>query len=377
MSSLLTAVSSRLDRRFLVLGFWGLVGLAALVIILVELASTVRPFGFSLAATVTNGLQFGAVYSLVALGVALIYKSTKVINFAQGELGTVPAFLVLWVLLGFNLESEIDPATVSNSTFLLATVGAVLFGALLAMAINVGIVQRLAQASAVTSLVATAGVALLLVSFESIFFKVRDRKFPRFIEGAPMGFEAGPFCFSQLDQSGACLGSDGRLALGGEVVPWNTFLVVGLLVVVSLALAAFFRSPAGIALLATSQEPTAAELYGISPLAMSSLAWGFAGAFAALAGVLGAGVFEAVRPGLMTSTFLIPGLVAAVLGGITSMVGAVVGGLVVGVVFSLSTSLVLELNLNSTIPGPPFLAVFVVLVIVLLVRPQGLLGKSS
>lgn len=356
--------------------FWGLVGLAAAIIVLIELTTTARPLGFSLAASATNGLQFGAVFSLIALGVALVYRSTKVINFAQGELGTVPALLVLWAMLGFELGGELDLTQFDRLAFLGYTIAAIVVGALLGVLVNVAIVQRLKNATPVTSLVATAGLTLFMTSLELIVFQARARSFPRFIFGAPPGLRIGPLCLSQI-REGECLGSAGPLAFGGEVVPWNTVLVVLVLAGVSLALAAFFRSRAGVALLATAQEPFAAELYGVSPKAMSSLAWAAAGAFGALAGVLGAGVFTQITPGLMTATFLVPGLVAAVLGGLTSMVGAVVGGLIVGVVFALSNSIVLAYGWNSLIPGPPFMAVFVVLVVVLIVRPQGLFGKAA
>lgn len=357
---------------------WGLVGLSALVIILIEIGTTRRPLGFSLAASATNGLQFGAVFSLIALGVALVYRSTKVINFAQGELGTVPALFVLWALLGFDLTGDLDLAQVGKLDLIGYAVAAIVVGALLGMFVNVAVVQRLKDATPVTSLVATAGLTLFLTSLELIVFEARARPFPQFISGAPSGFNVGPFCFSQIDRTtGECLAGSGNLAVGGEVVPWNTILVVLVLAGVSLALAAFFRSRAGVALLATAQEPFAAELYGVSPKGMSTLAWGAAGSFGALAGVLGAGVFTSISPGLMTATFLVPGLVGAVLGGLTSMVGAVVGGLIVGVIFALSNSVVLALGLNSVIPGPPFMAVFLVLVVVLIVRPQGLFGKGA
>lgn len=350
-------------------------GALTLLVVLVELGSTLRPFGFSLAAVLANGMSVGSVYALVALGVALVYRATKVINFAQGELGTLPALVALWAMLGFRLDGEISNVGVSTGRFLLVMVGAVVLGAVLSIGINLLVIRRLANASPVTSLVATTGTALLLTSLESILFEVKARSFPRLVEGAPSGFQIGPFCFSQLDD-GACV-PDGLFAIGGLVVPWNTFLIVGLLVVVSASLAAFFRSPAGVALLATAQDPFAAELYGVSPRAMSSIAWGIAGGFAALAGILGAGFFEQAFPGFMTRDFLIPALVAAVLGGITSMVGAVVGGLVVGVVFALANSVVLQLGLNTAIPGPPQLGIFLVLILTLLVRPRGLFGKDA
>jgi branched-chain amino acid transport system permease protein len=105
------------------------------------------------------------------------------------------------------------------------------------------------------------------------------------------------------------------------------------------------------------------------------LTWGAAGALGALAGVLGAGVFESLTPGLVTSTFLIPAFTGVVLGGITSMVGAVVGGFALGIVTQASVEIVTELELD--VPGQPQLAVMIVLLVVLLVRPRGLFGTDA
>lgn len=352
---------------------WTVLAIVAAAVILVELASERRPLGLSLSFTLANGLSVGAVYALVALGVALVYKATRVINFAQGALGSTPALVALWAMLGFDLEGT--TAAPSPLAFIGWSLVAVAFGAALAVAINLFVIQRLADAAPVTSLVATTGVALLLIALQSIVFQVRTRRFPRLLEGAPDGFAFGPFCFAQR-VDGACA-TDGTFAMGGLEVPWNTLVIVVVLAVVSAVLAAFFRSPAGVALLATAQEPFAAQLYGVSPRVMSSMAWGIAGGFAALAGILGAGVFEQAFPGFVTRDFLIPALVAAVLGGITSMVGAVVGGLLVGVVFAMANAIVLQMGINDLVPGPPQLGIFAVLVVVLIVRPRGLYGKEA
>lgn len=349
------------------------IAVIVVAIMLVELSSTRRPLGFSLSFAVTNGISVGAVYALVALGVALVYKATRVINFAQGALGSLPALVMLWILLGFNLDET--TASPSALSFALWALVAVAFGAVLGVIINLVVIRRLADAAPVTSLVATTGVALFIIALESIIFEVKARRFPVLVTGAPGGFQLGPFCFSQRDEAQCAV--DGTFAIGGLEVSWNTILIMIVLGVVSLLLAAFFRSPAGVALLATAQEPFAAELYGVSPRVMSSMAWGIAGGFAALAAILGAGVFERVNPGFMTTDFLIPALVAAVLGGITSMVGAVIGGLLVGIVFSLANSIVFQLEIGEYIPGPPQLGIFVVLILTLLLRPRGLLGKEA
>jgi len=213
------------------------------------------------------------------------------------------------------------------------------------------VIRPLGKVSPVTSLVATAGVALLLTTVEINVFDARARRFPRFVNG---GFDLP--------------GVD-------VIVEWHTVVILAVLAGVALALAAFFRSAPGVALLATAQDPFAAELQGVPVERMRAMAWGAAGGLGALAGVLGAGVFESLTPGLVTSNFMIPAFTGVVLGGITSMVGAVAGGFALGIVSQAAIQIVTTYDLD--VPGPPQLAVLVVLLAVLLVRPQGLLGKAS
>jgi branched-chain amino acid transport system permease protein len=294
------------------------------------------------------GLQRGAIFGLVGLGLALVYKATRVLNFAQGELGTVPAFVAFLVMSGFKSAGEV---TADRGLLLPATVAAVAVGAVLGVILYVLVIRPLGKVSPVTSLVATAGVALLLTTVELNVFEARARRFPRPVDGG--------FTLPGID----------------IIVEWHTVVILAVLAAVALALAAFFRSSPGVALLATAEDPFAAELHGVPVERMRAMAWGAAGALGALAGVLGAGVFESLTPGLVTGTFLIPAFTGVVLGGITSMVGAVVGGFALGIVSQAAIEIVTSFELD--VPGPPQLAVLLVLLAVLLVRPQGLLGRTQ
>jgi branched-chain amino acid transport system permease protein len=294
------------------------------------------------------GVQRGAIFGLVGLGLALVYKATRILNFAQGELGTVPAFAAFAVMAGGQISGD---ATAERGLLLPATLVAVVAGAGLGVLLYLTVIRPLGRVSPVTSLVATAGAALLLTSIEINVFEARARRFPRPVNG---GF---------------------RLPGFDLIVEWHTIVILAVLGAVALALAAFFRSNAGVALLATAEDPIAAELHGVPVERMRALAWGAAGALGALAGVLGAGVFETLTPGLVTGTFLIPAFTGVVLGGITSMVGAVVGGFALGIVSQAAIVIVTRHSLD--VPGPPQLAVLLVLLAVLLVRPEGLLGRSS
>lgn len=303
------------------------------------------------------GLQNGAIYSLVALGIALVYKATRVLNFAHGEIGTTAAFAAYTLMVGGNIVAG-EP---SRSLLWWGSLLAIVVGAGLGLGVNV-VIGRLRQTSQVSALVATVAITLLLVAVQTGQFEVRARFFPRYIAGSP--------CFAS--EGGECVQP---LQIGGIVIAWHTLLILFVLAVAALLLSLFFRTRAGVALLATAQDPFAAELQGVSVRAMTMVAWGTAGALAAVAGLLGAGVFTSLTPGLMFSTFLIPGFTAAVLGGLTSMVGAVIGGLVLGVTVAAANQVIQSFQLP--LPGAPATAVLIILLGVLLFRPRGLLGKEA
>jgi branched-chain amino acid transport system permease protein len=284
------------------------------------------------------GVITGAGYGLVALGLVLIYKSSGVFNFAQGEFGTVAVYTL------YRVHDRIGiPLVVAILIGLAAAVA-------MALATERIIVRPLFNAPRVTLLVATAGVSLLAISLELWLGEARLR----FIQPA--------------------LGRFNRISLFDVQVSDQRMLVLLALVVLALLLGLFFsRTNLGLAILAVSQEPVATELMGISVRRLSSFIWGLTGLLAGIAGMLTAPVVGSFGPGFLTFNALIPGFTAAVLGGMTSLPGAFVGGVVVGVAQSLAVSA----PAFKEIPGPGSVMVFVILVVVLTVRPQGLLGKAS
>ena len=294
------------------------------------------------------GIQSGAIFGLVGLGLALVFKATRVLNFAQGELGTLPAFVGFLVMSGFDTG---DNAVADRGLLLPATGVAIVAGGVLGVLLYLLVIRPLGKVSPVTSLVATAGTALLLITVELNLFDARGRQFPRFVRG---GF--------------GLPGTDVN-------VSWHTVVVLAVLAGVAVLLAGFFRSAPGVALLATAEDPFAAELQGVPVERMRAMAWGGAGALGALAGVLGGGVFENISPGFVTNSFMIAAFTGVVLGGASSMVGAVIGGFALGIVSQAAQQIVTSNELD--VPGPPQLAVLVVLLAVLLVRPQGLMGRAA
>lgn len=303
---------------------------------------------------VVIGVRTGAIYALIALGLALVFKATKVLNFAHGEIGTSGAFVALAVmegLRGLGVLTGDNPDQLNGGQLLVALIPALLAGALLSVAVKM-VLDRLKDSSPVTQLVLTIGIAVFLTGVQAKVWGVTGDSFPRFING-------------------------NAFTIPGSTIPvdWHTIVIVVVLGAAAALLAIYFKTPYGVALLATSQDPFAAELQGVNTSAITTSAWAVAGAMAGAAGLLAAGVFNLLGPGLLLRAFLIPAFTGALLGGLTSMVGAVVGGLLLGVIVATANQINLTLELG--LPGPPQIAVLASLLLVLVFRPRGLLGKEA
>lgn len=285
------------------------------------------------------GVINGAIYSLIAIGLVLVYKASGVFNFAQGEFGTVAIYGSYISITSFNL-----PYGVALVIGLVAAVGMGLLTERL-------VIRPLFDAPRVTLLVATAGVALLAIGVE--FWRTAND---------PLKF------FGSIINSPSSLD---RVSPFGVAVSDQRLITLGVLVIAAVLLFLFFRSPLGLAVLAASQEPVASELVGVSVRRISTITWGLAALLGGAAGLLYAGG-NAFSPGLITAAVLIPGFTAAIVGGITSLPGAAAGGILVGVLQALGS-----LSTFDSIKGASFVSVFVVLLAVLLIRPQGLFAGRT
>ena len=281
-----------------------------------------------------GGIFQGAVYGFLAVGLVLVYKGTRAFNFAQGEFGTVAAFMMFLFLGTFPYWSA----------FVLALLVAVLMG----LVVERVVVRPLMASPRVTLLVATTGVALASIDLQLIIGGPEGRVLPRIVEG--------------------------NVTILGATLEKQQLFVLLALAILALVLAMFFaRTNLGIAILAVSEDPTATRLVGVSVPLVSAFIWGLAAFVGAVAGLLQVPVGgTGLIPGVMTTKYLIPAFTAAVIGGMTSLQGGFVGGLIVGVAQSLATFF-----LQGKVPGEQVLVVFALLLTVLLVRPQGLLGAKE
>jgi branched-chain amino acid transport system permease protein len=298
-----------------------------------------------------SGVGNGAAYGLLGLGLVLLYKSNRIFNFAQGEFATVAAIVtyVFWHGTG----------VLPNVPFAIAAILGLIASTLVAMATERLVIRPLFQRAKVVLVVATIGVLLFLIGVEGMIPYPNKDVLPDISDVLAIR----PFIF-KVDQ-----------------VSVDVQDVAKLVMLVALAVGAFlfFRyTRTGTAILAVSQDATAARVVGISVERISLISWAIAGLFAGVAGVLlAAPPTGNVTPGALTGTTLTVAFAAAVLGGMTSLPGAFAGGMLLGLVEAFANadySFVPLLDRVST--APTEVAVFVVLLLILLFRPRGLLGTE-
>ena len=286
--------------------------------------------------TLISGLANGGVYALLAVGIVLVYKGSRVLNFAQGEMGTFGLFIAFWAIdkqgLPWPAGAALAIASVALIGFLFERI----------------VVRNMGEASRLTVAVATIGLLLLLFALELKIFGPSPQLLPPPITG--LGIKVAGF-FVSPTQILALLAAAG----------------------LGLALAAFLKkTDFGLGVLAASQDPSATRLVGVRLSRVSAFTWALAGGVSAVAALLIAPTIGIFAAGFMTGLF-VRAIAAALLGGLTSLPGAFIGGVAVGVI----EAVIGQRFVQSTFPGIQSVAVMAVIVLVLLVRPRGILGRAA
>ena len=283
--------------------------------------------------TIVLGLIAGGIYGLLAVGIVLVYRGSGALNFAQGEIGTFALYVAYFLV------------TENDLPWLVGAAGALAVAAAIGAGFERFVVRRMVDANRVSIAVATVGLLSFLLAVEFKFFSGSPRQLRGPIEG------------TSVEVMGVFVSPTQILAL-----------VVTLAVGVGLA-ALLRRTDFGLGVLAAAQDSSAVRLVGVPLNRVSAFVWGAGAAISALAALLIVPTVGVFAPGYATGLFL-GGLTAAVIGGLTSLPGAFVGGIAVGLLEAFATDLLADTGL----PGARTLAVFVVLIAVLIARPQGLLA---
>lgn len=283
---------------------------------------------------IINGLQIGSIYALISLGYTMVYGIAQLINFAHGDIIMVGAYISLFSIPTF---------TKMGLPIWLTMVPAVVVCVLLGMLTERIAYRPLRNSPRISNLITAIGVSLLLENLFMKLFTPNTRPFPKVFNQPPIVF--------------------GELYLN-----FGTVVTIIVTIALSFGLQYFMKKTKyGKAMLATSEDYGAAKLVGINVDHTIQLTFAVGSGLAAVAAVLYVASYPQVQP-LMGSMPGIKAFIAAVLGGIGILPGAVLGGFILGIVESLTRAYI------SSQLADAF--VFAILIIVLLVKPTGILGKN-
>ncbi len=280
-----------------------------------------------------NGISLGSVYAIIALGYTMVYGIAKMLNFAHGDVIMIGCYVVFTVV----------------STMKLSPILGIVLSVIMCTALGV-IIERIAykplrKASKLAVLITAIGVSYFLQNIALLIFKANTKSFTSVV----------PFKSLKL--------MNGQLVVTGE-----TIVTVLTCVVIMIGLTLFIKkSRAGQAMLAVSEDQGAAQLMGVNVDATIALTFAIGSALAAVAGMLLCSSYPSLTP----YTGAMPGIkafVAAVFGGIGSIPGAFLGGILLGIIEILGKAYISS-QLSDAI-------VFGVLILVLLIKPTGILGKN-
>ena len=280
-----------------------------------------------------NGISLGSVYAIIALGYTMVYGIAKMLNFAHGDVIMIGGFVVFTTVSGMGLPPVIG---------ILISVAAC---RVLGVVIERIAYKPLRGASKLAVLITAIGVSYFLQNVALLIYGANTKSFTSVVTIPPLS-----------------------LAGGALVISGETMVTIAACIVIMAVLSAFIKySKSGRAMLAVSEDSGAAQLMGVNVNATIALTFAIGSALAAIAGVLLCSAYPSLTP----YTGAMPGIkafVAAVFGGIGSIPGAFIGGILLGVIEILGKAYISS-QLADAI-------VFAVLIVVLLVKPTGLLGRQ-
>ena len=301
----------------------------------------------SLLSTLLNGLSLGSVYAIIALGYTMVYGIAKMLNFAHGDVIMIGAYISFSAIFYWGLHPVLG--------FLLAMLVCTVLG----IVIESLAYKPLRQATSLAVLITAIGMSYLLQNSAQLIWGANPKAFPKMISLPDASLFGGAVTISNNTISML----NDQLKISGNMV-----VTILACVAIMICLTLFInKTKLGKAMRGVSEDRGAAELMGINVNMTISLTFAIGSALAAVAGVLLCSAYPSLQP----TTGAMPGIkafTAAVFGGIGSIPGAMVGGILLGVIEKLGQTYV------SDQLGDAF--AFAVLIIVLLVKPAGLMGKK-
>lgn len=277
-----------------------------------------------------SGLVMGSIYALAAIGLVLIYNTTEVVNFAQGEMAMITTFVSFTFL------------SVLEFPFYIAFILAIAFATLFGMTIYQGIMRQVQKAPPLNQLVVTLGLFLAFNGIAGLIWGYTPKGYPNAIKGD--SFQVGSI----------------------SMTPHQIFVLIVTFSLMALLFIVFHYSKIGLAMRATQQDAETASLMGVRVSRVFNWTWATGTILGGVAGMLTAPITY-VEPSMMLDV-LIMGFASAIFGGFVNVAGSVMGGIIVGV-YSNWISYYLGSELNVAF-------VFLLIVVVLYIRPTGLFGTK-
>ena len=280
-----------------------------------------------------NGISLGSVYSIIALGYTMVYGIAKMLNFAHGDVIMVGGYVTFTIM-----------STMGQNP-IIAVLASIIFCTILGISIERIAYKPLRNASSLAVLITAIGVSYLLQNIALLVFGANTKS------------------FSSVIKLSALKLADGRLTISGE-----TLVTIPACIIIMITLTAFVKkSKTGRAMVAVSEDKNAAVLMGVNVNKTIAITFAIGSALAAVASML---MFSAY-PSLTSTSGAMPGIkafVAAVFGGIGSIPGAMIGGILLGIIEILGRAYISS-QLADAI-------VFLILILVLLIKPTGILGRK-
>lgn len=279
---------------------------------------------------IISGLASGACYSLLAIAMVIIYKTSEVLNFAQGEMAMISAFVTFTLLDAYNIP------------FHWAILITFLFAIGLGIFFEILFLRRAKEPTVLGLIIITLGFEMILMGFAGWKWGPDQRSIP--------------FPISNIETYNF------KGLIISKINFWTIFITFFIMVILFIF---FHYTKLGMAMRATQQNPLAAKIMGIRTRWINSFTWALSSLIGSIAGILIAALGVLDPPMMMDP--LLKGFSSAVLGGMTSLLGAPLGGVLLGVIESLFGGYV-SLSFKSVVA-------FLVIVLMLCVRPSGLLGR--
>ena len=281
---------------------------------------------------VINGVAQGAVYTIMALSYTILFGTLKIANFAQGDI------YMIGMLLGFTFY------VTASMPFVVALVLAIIITAAVLLLIERAIYRPILKVSSMYLFIATIGMATFLRNAAQLIFGSESYSFPHLFGSDPI----------QITES-------------LSILPQNIVIIV-VCVILVVALFLFMRkTKTGLAMSAVSMNPFAASLMGVNYSQITTITYTIAAAMAAIAGVFRGPLYNVSTT--VGATLGLKALIAAVMGGFGNSAGAILGGMILGLVEALGSTYLSSAYKDAF--------AFIMLLIILFLRPQGILGRKS